>query len=209
MSSVKKHTIVSSCYLLTMDKFIDCLVEDKLQVLGNGTQEQLNKAWGNIVHEFSELRADKSATELLELQKEIFVLQNKIKIISLCVGVLWDTYNRDLANELKTMGFNVKLNWSNKAQYYKELNLVISKSKTFDVLARRKEKELLELIKKSGTDRYQRKDFVSINTSLSKYMSFHVNNNQITVAEWCDMVNKYEEYIEIQQKQLNRNGRWI
>lgn len=206
MKIVDKN-IVSSCYELTMDKFIDCLVDNKLYVLGKGTEEELNSAWEDVMHEFSGLRANNSTTEILELQKEIFVLRNKIKIITLCIDVLWETYNRDLANELKTMGFNVKLDWSDKVQYYKELNLIFRKSKTYEVLARRKEKELHVLSNKNKSDKYSRKDFISINTSLSKYMSFHVNNSQITVAEWCDMVNKYEDYLESQQKQLNKDRR--
>ena len=192
-----------------MDRFIDCLLDNKLYVLGKGTEEELNSAWEDVMHEFSGLRANNSTTEILELQKEIFVLRNKIKIITLCIDVLWETYNRDLANELKTMGFNVKLDWSDKVQYYKELNLIFRKSKTYEVLARRKEKELQTLSEKSKSEKYSRKDFVSINTSLSKYMSFHINNSQITVAEWCDMVNKYEDYLESQQKQLNKDRRRV
>ena len=113
-----------------MDRFIDCLVDNKFSVLGKGKDDALNKAWFDIVNEFTSLRKSNSASDILELQKEIFVLQNKIKIISLCVSVLWETYNRDLANELKTMGFNVKLDWSDKVHYYKELNLIYRKSKT-------------------------------------------------------------------------------
>lgn len=212
MKIVDKN-IISSCYEITMDKFIDCLVDGRIEVLGKGIEIDLQEAWANILSEFSTLRNNKTGDDCLELQKEISVLHKKIELINLCVSVLWEIYNRDLANELKMMGYNIKLDWSDKAGYYKDLNLVISKSKTFAVLAERKQKELNALIEKTKGNSYTRKDFISINTNLSKYMQFHINNKEVSVAEWCDMVNKYEAYIEVQHaqmhNQLNKNSRGI
>ena len=82
MQSQKVH-IISSCYELSMDKFIDCLVDGKIEVLGKGVLVDLQEAWANIISEFSTLRNNKTGDDCLELQKEISVLNKKIQFINL------------------------------------------------------------------------------------------------------------------------------
>lgn len=208
-----KVVILKSCFDLTMDKFIDCLVDGKLSVLGEGTDVELSNAWQSILFEFSELRQESTINESLELQKEIAVLENKVNIIDLCVSVLWEVYNRDLANELKSLGYILKLDWSNKVEYYGELKKVISKRKTLIVQLDSKKKKLVELVEKAKGKGYKRNDFVKINTNLSQFMKFRVDNKNTTVAEWCDMVSKYESYLEVRNAERNNllkdNSRWV
>ena len=114
-----------------------------------------------------------------------------------------DYYNRELANELKLMGFLLKLDWADKANYYRELQLVISRSKSWVTQMAGKEKDLQLLLKKTKGEGYARKDFISINSNLSRFMKYHINN-AITVAEWCDLVTKYQEYVEVVNAESNK-----
>ena len=50
--------MIESCRKLTMDKFIECLVNKNYSVLGKGTDEQLLTAWEKLWSEYLEL--DKS-----------------------------------------------------------------------------------------------------------------------------------------------------
>lgn len=186
-----------------MDKFIDCLVDKDFSVLGKGSEYELSAAWMDIYNEFSSLRQSAESTQLFELMKEIFSLEQKIKIIEKCVEILWITYSRDIANELKMMGFNIRLDWSDKPVYFKELNSIVSKTKTTVLKLEQKQKELNKLTEKQKGIGYSRKDFISINTNLARFMNFHINNAIITVADWCDMLNKYDAYCEVLNNQNN------
>jgi len=117
-----------NCYTLKMSDFLNCLLDNNLQSLNNDLQ-----LWDQIINEFSDLRTNGLPNPALELQKEIAVLDKKVEIIDLCVSVLWEMYNRNLANELQQMGFSLKLDWANKVSYYKELNSVLSKAKKYIV----------------------------------------------------------------------------
>lgn len=186
-----------------MDKFIDCLVDNDLSGLGKGSQTELQIAWIEVYNEFASLRQNGQSKEIFELIKHIFSLEQKIKIISYCVDVLWVVYNREVANELKELGFNIKLDWSNKKEYYKELSVVISKSKSLSTKLHQKQKELELLTDKQKGNSWTRKDFISINTNLARFMNFHINNSIVSVADWCDMVNKYEAYCEVVNAEKN------
>jgi len=190
-----------NCYTLKMSDFLDCLLDNNLQSLNNDLQ-----LWDQIINEFSDLRTNGLPNPTLELQKEIAVLDKKVEIIDLCVSVLWEMYNRNLANELQQMGFSIKLDWANKVSYYKELNSVISKAKKYIVLSKSKSKELDTMLKSNVAAKPTRKDFIKININLSKFMGFQISNANIFVAEWCELVNSYDEQI---QNQLNKNLRRI
>lgn len=199
-----KNKIIKSCYKLTMDKFIDCLIDNDFTGLGKGSQTELLLAWVEVFNEFSSLRQNSQSEEIFVLLKNIFSIEEKIKIIGYCVDILWVVYNRDIANELKELGFNVKLDWSNKQSYYKDLNSVITKAKSLNVKLQQHQKELDLLTNKHKGNSWKRKDFTSINTNLAKFMNFHINNSIISVADWCDMVNKYEAYCEVVNTENNK-----
>jgi thermostable 8-oxoguanine DNA glycosylase len=186
-----------------MEKFIECLIDKNFSVLGKGNEIKLQAAWIEIFNEFSSLRQNSQSNEIFELMKSIFSIEQKIKIINSCVEILWHVYNRELANELKDLGFNIKLDWSNKTQYIKELQSVISKGKSLTTKLKQKQAELDKLTEKQKGNSWSRKDFVSINTNLARFMNFHINNSLITVADWCDMVNKYEAYCEAVNAEKN------
>lgn len=194
---IKKDNIINSCYKLTMSKFMDCLFDNDYSVLGTGTDEELKEAWKAIYNEFSDLRKDNTTVTVFTISKEIELLKCKVSIINECLKVLWVKYDAEIAKELLKLGFaHIRLNPSNKPLYYKQLNDVAGSCKTYQVKLLKKEKELLQLIEQYKGKEASRESFIAINTNLSKYMSFYVDENVITVANWCSMVNNLEKHIE-------------
>lgn len=188
-----------------MSQFIDCLVDKNLDVLGHGTNEELQAAWADIYSEFTSLRKSEQSSEMFELMKEVLTLDNKLKIVNKCLEVLWVCYNRDIANELQLLGYQVRLDWSDKESYYNGLRSISSKAKTLSAQLKRKEQELQAITEKNKGEGYSRTHFDSINVNLSKFMEFNVREEEITVSKWCMMVNKYEAWMEVKNAEASRH----
>jgi len=165
-----------NCYEFKMCDFLDCLIDGNLKSL-NGDAN----LWQAILSEFSELRTCGAPNPALELQKEIAVLDKKVELIDLCVSVLWEVYNRNLANELQQMGFKISLDWSNKVKYYKELTGVISKAKKYIIASKTKSKELDQLLKTNEGLKPRRQDFIKIN----------IEDLSDNISEIRDCIKKY------------------
>ena len=202
---IKETSIIRSCHKLLMSQFIDCLVDKNLDVLGHGTEEELKAAWADIYSEFTSLRKSEQSSEMFELMKEVLTLDNKLKIINKCLEVLWVCYNRDIANELQMLGYQVKLDWSDKESYYSGLRSITSKAKTLSAQLKRKEQELQAITEKNKGEGYSRTHFDSINVNLSKFMEFNIREEEITVSKWCMMVNKYEGWLEVKNAEASRH----
>lgn len=202
----KTSSIIRSCHKLLMSQFIDCLVDKDLSVLGDGPESELQAAWADIYSEFTSLRQSQESTELFDLMKEVLTLDNKLKIINKCLEVLWVCYNRDIANELQLLGYQVRLDWSDKEAYYSGLKSISSKAKTLSAHLKRKEQELVALTEKNKGEGYSRSHFDAVNVNLSKFMEFNIREEEITVSKWCMMVNKYEAWLEVKNAEASRPG---
>lgn len=176
-----------------MSDFIDGL---------EGNYKKLSKEnWNNILEEFNNLQNNKVGAEILEFEKEIAVLRFKISIINTCISSLWDMYSRDLVLELKKYGYNQKLDWANKKEYYKNLRLILSSSKTLSIKLEKTKKEFELFLSKFPSSKNTRLDFIKVTTNLSKFMQHYVDLKKVSVAEWLVMVENYE-------RELNKsNGR--
>lgn len=163
-----------------------------------GECDELPENWDDIYSEYIGLRENKSSSFILELLKEITYLQVKVYIINKCVEVLAVVYNRDLVNELKLCGCKGKFDWSNKEQYSNDLKSAVSYSKKYISQYSRKENELEQYSKKHGNKSITRKDFNVWAITLGKYMGFRIDFKEIYVAEWCDMMNEYDRYCEVE-----------
>ena len=193
-----------NCYTLTLSDFIKCLVDNDFTPLG----ENAPTKWAAILEEFAELVPNKIATEILELQKEISIKEKQIEIINICIYGLSLRYNRDLANELKSMGYRVKLDPANKAQYVKDLEMVAARAKTLqhDIIVKQKELDALAGTATGGR-KYTHKDFISINIELGKHAGYRIDPNVVTVAEWAVLKHKYELYIEELERRAENKRR--
>lgn len=186
-----------TCSELKMNVFINCLLS------GNTSEVGGDEAWEEIYAEYIGLRENKSSSYILSMLKEITFLQTKVFIINKCVEVLAVTYSRDLVNELKQCGCKGRFDWSDKAAYSNDLKAAISYSKKYKNQFERKEKDLEDYYKRHGGGVIQRKDFDIWAVTLSKFMGFRIDYDEVTVSEYCHMMNQYERYCEVSHAEEN------
>lgn len=188
--------MITSCYNLTLDKFISCIVDNNYSVLGKGSKLEQYTAWSEIFNEYSQLVKDDTTMYIFELQKDVYVLKTKLKILETCVDILWKKYSREITIELNKLGFNTVLDWSNKKEYYKQLKLTLSRGNSWKLEINRKEKEIKSILEKNKGEGYTRQYFTKINANLNKYMNFYIDVKKVMVADWCEWLNNYTEQIE-------------
>lgn len=186
-----------TCYTLKMNPFLDCLIDGKFDSIG-GVEN-----WEDIHNEFIGLRENKSSFYILSVIKEIAYLKGKIAIILNCTKILSVDYSREFVMELKQCGCRGKFDWSDKVAYSNDIKAAISYSKTYIGRLERKRKELDDYYKRHGGSNMNRKDFEIWKVTLGRFMHYRIDYDEVTVAEYCQMMNAYERYCEVANAEEN------
>lgn len=186
------NAVRHTCYTLKMNQFIRVL-------LG----EEALPEWEEIYSEYIGLRENKSTSFILDILKSITYLQTKQYIIGKCVEVLAHTYSRELVMELKLTGCKGKFDYSDPGGYSNDLRAAISYSKKFNTQIAKKEKELQEYNERYKGASITRKDFEIWGVTLGKYNNQYIDFDIVTVARFCEMVNQYERFCEVENSKNN------
>jgi len=200
-------TVYDSCHDLPLRNFIKVMVSGNNKHLlktGYATPKTLQKAWDKITEQYMELAGDKAQAAVLSIVKEVSQLKNKLFIIQSIIDEMAKYPSGDLANMLRSMGFNYKFDPANPELYLDDLKRVVSTSKT--MLMRIKErKKSLEGMKGDET-KVTEADYDRYIADLSKFQGHYIDPGHSTVAYFIAVVNGYKKEIEI-QKQNGRQNR--
>lgn len=206
-SKIPEYTLYRNCHELPMDRFICVLCDKDLSQLTKSGQAPvfiLEAHFQDLYNEFVDLRGDKNGTAALELLKQITYNQNKKLIVQECLEIMRIRYVRDIAVELRQMGYNYRFDFSQKEEYERDLTRVAVSLKRIDTLIKSLEKDLNKFKSdESDGGGFKRSDFDHMNSSLSKYMGFHVKESEVSVARWCAMMRDMDRHIEVMNAQHN------
>jgi hypothetical protein len=173
--------IARRCSEVTLDEFIDCLVNGNLRRLvrdGNPSDEELRAAWIELYGEYSELSGNQSHRYMFSLMKSILVLKLRL----LCVqGVLKSSKDMSVLKELGYTG---------------DTQRIIAKAKRELVELQGKEKELEKMKKDNSGDSASEGDFTAWIVAVSKYMGYRIDRKTTTVAEFLSANKIMEREIE-------------
>lgn len=179
--------VLHTCYTLKMARFIEFYVDEKPKPVN----------WDDLYNEYTSLRENKQSLFVLNMMKEIAFLKAKFFIISKCIEVLALAPVPELIQELKSYGFRAQYNWDNKSTYSRDLRRAETGAKRFKIMWEQKEKELQAHIAKYEQNKDTKKEFYMWAITLEDHRKVRVDLEQITVAEWCLMLNQYEKYCEV------------
>lgn len=191
-----------SCKTLCLDPFIQAYCNNDLSgLLISGTQnEEIHSAWNEILFEWSSLVKSENADALFELQKEIAILEHHIIYIDYAVPFLKLRYDEDIANEVRSLGYDVPQD----ENYQKALDLITSlaKRKVFD------HGELVDefnRLNKTTTGKKQSEDeFIKTVLTLAKYQGYPIDRKTTTVFDFAQIFNNYISEMKIKERQLQK-----
>lgn len=196
-----------SCSDLPLNVFINILVDDKKELLYIEPKTAWNKPadlseiWDKIFIEYTELSNDDRSVLVLNLMRNISVLENKIFIIQnalLLLSTVTDLNQyQDSVNILRTYGFHYQFTENSLLD---DLKRCASAAKKF-VIEKQELKQQLEKLNNSEQEKATQKDFYVHLANLSQSVGFAIKTD-ITVMEYCG-------YLEIHRLQSKSDERGV
>lgn len=181
-----------------MTPFIDWFLNENLE------QNPLPDNWDDILNEYMGLRENKGSRYMLDIIKDITFLKAKYQIIEqacstllVCFQHVFVSAAEELINVLKQYNYRYKFDLADEKMFSMNIRAVLSSNKKLISTWQRKEKEFEDYKKKHTGNEWTRKSFYVWAVTLSDHMKYRVDLDEITVAEWCTMLNKYDSYCEV------------
>ena len=201
---------------LPLSRFIDCIVDNNLYALvitGTPDLTELQKAWANILTQYSEALGVAEFKLYISLYREISLLEIDYKTIHTNVDVLRSIQRWTLKNgttpEIEAcrikLGKEVnsllrtacKFNEKDDATYQEELNKCIRRTGGLKIRLDLKLLAFDEIKKKnkSGVE-LTRPYFDSVLISISDHAKYEITET-ITVSKYCERIKRYNQYCDL------------
>lgn len=168
----------------------------ELLIDGDAAEMDLQIAWQNILQEYYELiKTDKSAN-IFELWKKILYTSWKIQFVDICISALRFKYDAEIAEHLMLLGYDYVQNIKEEGLYLRQLELVESEAKTLIVFLNQYSAEYQLLCPQDKQEEAANRtlmDYEKEITWLSKFMGYRIKKDEVTVLEYCGIVNTYLE----------------
>ncbi len=162
------------------------------------------EAWGNIQEEYSDSIKHGKGKGVFEAGKALVYNQWKLNFVALCLEALKTEYDVSIAERLSSLGYDFIADTEDKEAYLKQIYAVEGEAKFLIVQQNALYKEYQKL---TGTNNAPVKrsliDFEKELRILSKYMGYSIKKEQITVVEFCSIVNAYVDEMESLKKAAN------
>jgi hypothetical protein len=187
----QKLNISCKCGEVTLDEFIDCLINGNLLRLvreGESAEAELQAAWATLYQEYMNQRGGEKNKYLFSLYKRTMILSAKLKAARMIL-------DEEAPDE-------EKIALLKQVDYTGNINGIVSKIKRDTVMLTGAINEL-NRAKEGGDseDRMMESDFTRWIISVSKFMGYRIDRHKVTVAEFLEMNREFEETIKAKEKQ--------
>ncbi len=180
--------------------FIDCLVDNNTtRLVKSGAIPDaldLHERWLNILIDYNDAVGNNETKLMLQISKEISVLECKLKYIHAAITVLEFDYNEDLAIFLNLV-CNTRYSF-NDGNKIKDLKSCLNRSKQFKIqldLKKLRYAGILDKQDKGEKSTPTRAFFTGALIAISNHAKFHITD-MITVREYCERLKQYNAYYE-------------
>lgn len=202
-------TLHRSIRTLTYESFIQIITGEDLGPLiieGTPPIDELISAWDNISDEYANAINTGKSKSVFEAYKKVVRLQAQVKMIDACLYYLEHGYDEEIAQILADAGYHHIQPNDDREAYLKSINRVRTQAKTLVVVLNQAvaHYKLLSPDNEMKVERsYQ--DFMDELAILSKHQGYALRAKEITVLEYCAVVNAYIRYVEAHKKK-QQNG---
>jgi hypothetical protein len=201
------YSLHRSIRTLKYEAFVQIMIEDELRHLvisGNPPVDELVSAWNAIATEYSEAIRSAKSQSIFECYKKIILLQARIQIVDSAILLLTERYDEEVAWILFNMGYPLIVPHNDRAAYLKNVERVRTEAKTLVVILTQYVNEYKMLSPDGPEIKKDYQSYLDELAVLSKYQGYALRMTDITVSEYCSIVNSFIAYYELQKK---NNGR--
>jgi hypothetical protein len=189
----KSSQLYQDCSKISLEIFIDCLIDNNLTGLGEGTTQEREAAWDKIYLEFCNLSQSTNYNQVFELMKDINDNKAKITIVDNIVKHLQLRYDEELIDLLNIFALPCDITADDVEEILVEkLNVIVAYMKRWYPRLEQKEKELDELRSKN-TGKMDRAYFDEILEIMSERKGYMIEASKITVSRFCISLVKMNE----------------
>jgi hypothetical protein len=182
----QKLNISCKCGEVTLDEFIDCLINGNLLRLvreGEATDEELQTAWGRLYSEYSELSGNKEHQYYFSLYRMVYAMKLKMHIVQLILS------NPEHVNldDLQALG------------YKGDAKKIIARLKLETIELQSKEKEL-EKMKDKQDGTVKESDFDDWIILVGKYLGYGIKRKEMLLSEFLSANKAMQREYEAKRK---------
>lgn len=194
--------LIGSCSDLSIKNFMRCLFHADYSVLalsGKPSPDELQSKWNDIFEQYAMLTGNTQYTRLMDAMRENIRLTGKLIAVHAGLCILSVRYDREAANNIKKIGYNLKLNPEDKTGYEADLMRLVANCKTLKAKISIQNNEIEKMQEESSKVKPQTEgDFMQGLVIIGKYMGFHINIDAVSIAEYAVMQNDYQRYVDIE-----------
>lgn len=205
LGSPSSFTLHQSIRTLSYESFILILTGEDLGPLiisGQPPVDELISAWDNISEEYSAAIKTNKSKGVFEAYKKIVRIESQIKLIDAALLYLECEYDEEIATILLENGYHLVEPNDDKEAYLRSINTVRTQAKTLVIILNQAvaHYKLLSPDNEMKVERgYQ--SFLDELAILSKHQGSFLKPKELTVAEYCAVVNGYIAYVEANKKE--------
>jgi len=189
--------------IVTMDKFIPCLVKKDYSGLvesGEFTEEEKHEAWTKLFLSYLDCENSKKTQKCCQINQDISDSEWKITVLELCIIILKQPsevisdYAFDTCEEvLKSAGFDIQINRTDFLSRIAQLKTIMSSVKSLSITLQLSQSDLKRMSEENENEvkHITENDFVKIFINLNSQIKygFEITPENTTVSKYCAMIN--------------------
>ena len=194
MQQTTTYQLIEYIEDLRLDKFIDCLCDQRLTVLivsGNPSGIDLMECWSNLYAQYLDILDDAETLYALHLQRDAELLNYKITTTEAIVKVLEFFHVEHLVGTLKGFGFSVINLKQGHSGYAHALNRITAKLAPMKLRLKEKTQELTDYYRDQKMDTVSRQFFTRQLQRLSKFQGYPIRPQKTMVPEYIAILKDY------------------
>lgn len=205
-----KSTLHSSIRTLPYDSFIHIITGEDLKPLvisGEPSVVDLVTAWDNISDEYGTAIKSGKSKSVFAAYKKVVRLEGKTKLVDASLFYLTEMYDEEIATILHENGYLLITPNPDREKYLKMIDRVRTQAKTLVVKLNQAvaQYKLLSPDNEMKVERdYQ--SYIDELAILSKHQGYALRAKEITVLEYCAVVNAYMAFVDAHKKQQEKHG---
>jgi len=201
------YSLHHSIRTLPYDCFVQIITGEELKPLiisGNPPVDELVSAWDNISDEYSNAIKSGKSKNVFAAYKKYIRIDSKMKMIDAALMYLTELYDEEIAVILHENGYKLITPEPDREKYLKQIKFVRTQAGSLVVMLNQAV-AAYKLLSPDNEHKVERdyQSFIDELAILSKHQGYALRAKEITVLEYCAVINAYMLYVEANKPKAN------